>query len=267
MKIGIAVYGAHTLVSDDNRYVPDMIKAAAGIGFDGIDLGYFWGDNRKKEMAEAGKVAGDCGIELPNYICGNNFGNAIVERRIDKEIDMVKRALDEAAYFGCGCLRIFAGGIGLKFADHFNGIADAIAACVGHAEQCGVVMAIEDHGCLCKDSREQLSYIERIASPFLRANCDIGNYLYHAGELPEHAVSAVAGVTGMVHVKDFAVINNSFVSVPVGEGIIDCKKCFRILKDTGYSGYLTLEYECGIGIPRQGIAASMVNMRRFLAES
>ncbi len=266
MKIGIAVYGAHTLIPGEVKYVPDMIEAAAGIGFDGIDLGYFWGENRAKEMSEAKMAADDCGIELPNYICGNNFGNAIADGKISEEINKVKQALDEAAYFGCKCVRIFAGGIGLDFDGYFKGICDAIAECIDHAAKCNVIMAIEDHGALCKNSFQQLAYINQINSPYLKANCDIGNYLCHVGELPLHGVAAVAGVTAMVHVKDFAVINNTLVSVPVGEGIIDFRKCFRLLKDIGYDDYLTLEYECTIGIPRQGITTSMVNMRRFLAE-
>ena len=69
----------------------------------------------------------------------------------------------------------------------------------------------------------------------------------------------------MVHVKDLQIVNNTFVAVPVGEGLIDFPRCFRILKDHGYDGYLTLEYECTLGDPKQGIAASLAAMRRFAA--
>ena len=41
------------------------------------------------------------------------------------------------------------------------------------------------------------------------------------------------------------------------------KQCFRILKDAGYKGTLSLEYECSIGEASHGIAASLVNMRRI----
>ena len=48
-----------------------------------------------------------------------------------------------------------------------------------------------------------------------------------------------------------------------GDGIIDLKQCFRILKDDGYKGTLSLEYECSIGIAAHGIATSLSNMRRL----
>ena len=57
MKMGITVYGAHLMVPEENRTVDKIIRAAAHVGFDGIDLGYYWGENRKAEFAEAVKVA------------------------------------------------------------------------------------------------------------------------------------------------------------------------------------------------------------------
>ena len=69
----------------------------------------------------------------------------------------------------------------------------------------------------------------------------------------------------MVHVKDYLIINNKQVAVPSGEGLIDLEECFRILKDADYDGTLSLEYECSIGDPKQGITASLVNIRRALA--
>ena len=67
----------------------------------------------------------------------------------------------------------------------------------------------------------------------------------------------------MVHVKDYVFVNNRHVACPSGEGVIDFKNCFRALKDAGYDGYLSLEYECSIGDPKQGITTSLVNMRRL----
>ena len=46
MKMGITVYGAHLLVPEESRTVPKIIQAAAHVGFDGIDLGYYWRENK-----------------------------------------------------------------------------------------------------------------------------------------------------------------------------------------------------------------------------
>jgi sugar phosphate isomerase/epimerase len=115
---------------------------------------------------------------------------------------------------------------------------------------------------LCKNSAEQLFYINKINSPYLRATADIGNYWHPGGERPVDGVKNIAGFVAMVHVKDYVIINNKFTAVPSGDGVIDLQQCFRILKDAGYKGTLSLEYECSIGEGRHGITTSLVNMRR-----
>lgn len=263
MKFGITVYGAHLMMPEEKRSVGNIIKAAAGVGFDGIDLGYYWGENRQEEFKEAKLIADSEGIAIANYIVGNNFGNAAAEERLAAEIDKVKQALEEAAYFNCKVLRVFAGGYDLDWKTYSPKIAEAFAACVETAEKCNVVMALEDHGALCKNSTEQLYYIAEVNSPWLRANADIGNYWGSGGESPTAALSNILEYVSMVHVKDYAIINNTRVACPVGEGLIDFPTCFRMLKDANYDGYLSLEYEVRIGDPRQGIAASLINMRNF----
>ncbi len=269
MKMGITVYGAHLMVPEETRTVPRIVRAAAGVGFDGIDLGYYWGENRQEEFKEAQKVADAEGIEIANYIVGNNFGNAAAEseEKFQAEIDKVNQALDEAAYFGCKVLRVFGGGYDLDWDTYSGRIAEALAKCAERAAKNQVVMAIEDHGALCRNSTQQLFYINTVNSPWLRANCDIGNYWVvgrtPSQQLPLDGVTAIAPYTAMVHVKDYVIINNTAVAVPTGEGVIDMEACFRVLKDAGYDSWVTLEYECSIGVPKQGITTSLVNMRRF----
>lgn len=266
MDFTISVYGAHLLLPEEERSVEKIMRAAAGIGFDGIDLGYYWNEEKKvQEMKDARQLAADLDLKLTNYIVGNNFGNAIAEDRLPAEIDKVKKALDEAAEMGCRNLRVFGGGYDLEWEKYCNPIADALSACVEHAQKNNVVMAIEDHGALCKDSSEQLFYISTVNSPFLRATADIGNYRTPGGEISEQAVAAIADMAAMVHVKDYVIINNKFTAVPSGEGIIDLKQCFRLLRDAGYQGTLSLEYECSIGEAKHGIASSLSNMRRIFA--
>ena len=265
MDMTISVYGANELVPEEGRTVEKIMLAAAAVGFDGIDLGYYWGEKKAKEIKQAKKTAANCGLKLVNYICGNNFGNAIAEKRLPAEIDKVKTALDEAAELGCKHLRVFAGGYDLEWKKYASKIADALSVCAEHAKSVKIIMALEDHGALCKDSSEQLFYLDKVKSPWLCLTSDIGNYWFPGGELPEQGVAAAAPYAAMVHVKDYLIINNKQVAVPTGEGIIDLETCFRELKDAGYDGTLSLEYECRIGDPKQGITTSLVNMRRAWA--
>ena len=129
MKLGITIYGAHLLVPEEGRTVAKIIRKTAGLGFEGIDLGYYWGENKAAEFAEAKQVADAEGIQLANYIVANNFGNAAAEDRLPAEIEKVKTALNEAAELGCKVLRVFGGGYGLDWNAYSGKIADALAAC------------------------------------------------------------------------------------------------------------------------------------------
>ncbi|MPM75480.1 L-ribulose-5-phosphate 3-epimerase UlaE [bioreactor metagenome] len=263
LKCSISVYGAHLLVPENDRTVANIVRASAGLGFDAIDLGYYWGENRKAEMAEIRKLAPELGIAVGHYIVGNNFGNAAEKgaTELAAEIDKVKVALDEAAEMGCAALRIFGGGYELEWNAYCGKIAEALAACVDHAKAANVIMALEDHGALCKNSAQMLYYLTAVNSPWLRANVDIGNF-WNYGELPETGVRAMAKYAAMVHVKDLRRINGTLLPVPVGEGEIDFRNCFRMLAEAGYSGLISLEYECQLGHPKHGIAQSLAHMRR-----
>ena len=252
------------LVPENDRTVANIVKAAAGIGFDAVDLGYYWGENRREEMAEVKKLVADLGLETGHYVAANNFGNAAAKGEIAAEIDKVKTALDEAAEMGCRALRVFGGGYDLDWNTYCGRIAEALAACVDHARAADVVMALEDHGALCKNSTQMLYYLTAVNSPYLRANVDIGNF-WNYGELPENGVRTMAKYAAMVHVKDLRRINGTLVPVPVGEGEIDFFNSFRLLTEAGYSGLVSLEYECQIGNPRHGITQSLAHMRRCAA--
>ncbi len=263
LKPSISVYGAHMLVPENERTVANIVKAVAAVGFDAIDLGYYWGENRTAEMTEIKHIAADCGIEIGNYIVGDNLGNAAEKgaAELAAEIAKVKTAIDEAAAMGCGALRVFAGGYDLPWSEYCGKIAEALAACVEHAARNKVIMALEDHGASCKNSAQMLYYLTAVNSPWLRANVDIGNF-WNYGEMPETGVRAMAKYAAMVHVKDYRRINGTLLSVPVGEGEIDFVNCFRILTEAGYSGLITLEYESNIGNAKHGITQSLVHMRR-----
>lgn len=267
MKVSTSIYGAHFMLPEADRTVAKIMRKVAHMGFDGIDLGYYWGEDKVAEMAEAKAIADGEGLTIANYIVGNNFGNAASESdsKLNIEIDKVKTALEEAAVFGCPALRVFAGGYNLDFATYSPKIAEALAKCVEFAEKANVVMALEDHGALCKNSKEQLFYINRVNSPYLRACVDIGNYWFPGGELPQDGVAAMAEYASMVHVKDYNFINQVCFAVPTGEGLIDFRKCFAQLYRAGYGErFVSLEYECTTGDATIGVSTSLANIRKFI---
>ena len=242
MKTSITIYSLAQYFSAKKMTVKEFIEYAAKVGFEGVDLGYYWED-KEKEFAELPKWLQDNNIALSGYIVGNNFGSVVGTDKVKEEIAKTKLAIDEAKQLGAKVLRVFAGGReGLSWEQGSNLICDCLAECTEYAKQNNIILALEDHGGLAATSNQVLFYINKINSPFLKVNVDIGNF-WSYGEEAIEGVKNTASFAVMVHVKDLKKVEDKLESVPVGEGDIDFTECFRILKDAGYDGYLSLEYE------------------------
>lgn len=262
MKTSITIYSCDKYFSDKSMTVKDFIEFSAKVGFDGVDLGYYWKD-KAKEFNELPVWLKDNNITLSGYIIGNNFGAVVGTDKVNEEIAKVKTAVDEASQLGAKVLRVFAGKReGLSWEEGKDLICDCFAKCAEYGKQKGVILALEDHGGLSATSDQVLFYINKVNSPFFRANVDIGNF-WNYGEEPAHGVKNTAPYAAMVHVKDLKKVNDKLESVPVGEGDIDFIECFRILKNAGYNGYLCLEYEAKEE-PKTGIKKSIEHIKKCL---
>lgn len=262
MKLGITIYSVAQLVEKEGMTVQQFIEFAAGVGFEGVDLGYFWQD-KKREFAELAGWLEKNKIVLSGYIVGNNFAAVANTEKQTEEIQKVKSAIDEAALLGSRTLRIFAGHReGLSWEEGAPLVRDCFASCTEHAEKKNVVLALENHAGLAANSEHMLYYLKEINSPFFRFNVDTGNFLF-GNEPPEEGVKKTSRYAAMVHVKDCRNVSGQVTSCPLGQGEVNIKNCLAILKNAGYQGFLSLEYEVESD-PRQGILASFSYLKECL---
>ncbi len=87
-----------------------------------------------------------------------------------------------------------------------------------------------------------LRLIEHVGRPNFKANLDTG----HFSAQRENVALAVAKLRGKfanVHLSDNNPRNSEHV--PLGDGVIDWREFFRVLRDTGYDGYLGLDLGLG----------------------
>jgi sugar phosphate isomerase/epimerase len=264
MKPSITVYSCKQMFAAKEMTIKSFIEYAAKTGFRGVDLGYYWED-KEKEIPQVSLWLKEHDIALSGYIVGNNFGAVVGTDKVRDEIAKVKTAIDEAAALGAKVMRIFAGGReGLSWDQGRDLICDCLAESTSYATTKGISLALEDHGGLAAVSSQVLYYVKKINSPFFRTNVDIGNF-WNAGEEPGAGVAATAPYAAMVHVKDLKKRpDGSLESVPVGDGDIDFSHCFRILRDTGYDGFVSLEYEARIDA-YEGITRSIAHIKKSLA--
>ena len=104
---------------------------------------------------------------------------------------------------------------------------------------------------------------------------DVGNFVC-ADEDNVTAVSRVAPYAVHVHAKDMYKSTepkpgygrtrgaNYFAGAAVGEGDCNVGKCIQIIKNTGYDGYYSIEFE-GAEDCYAAIARGYENLKRFLS--
>lgn len=176
---------------------------------------------------------GDCW--RPSYIEKDES-----ERR--KRINHTLSCIDLAAEWGVPHLSIQPGGPldGAKEDWALDVFEEAILELGEHAARRNVTVMIEpEPELLIETSGQFLKFMERISSPHIALNFDIG-HLYCAGEDPVQLVRQLAPFTRHYHLEDISDSRIHHHLVP-GEGAIDIRAVLTEIAKTDYDGFITIE--------------------------
>lgn len=230
-----------------------VIEQAAAIGFDGVEIlhrqmeeesaGYM---NRLKRLAFAN------GLGLVMLSIHQDFVSPDpAERR--KNIDHTIRCIGLAARMGIPCIRLnsgrwrtiksfddlmAAGGIeppieGYTDEDALGWCVESIEKCLPHAEDAGVVLALENHWGLTTRPENVLRIWKAVNSPWLGVNMDTGNY---SGD-PYPGIELLAPHATIVQAKTYYGGGEWYTLD------LDYKRIAAILRQAGFKGYVSLEME------------------------
>ncbi|MGD9647862.1 MAG: sugar phosphate isomerase/epimerase family protein [Pirellulales bacterium] len=117
---------------------------------------------------------------------------------------------------------------------------EELMPCVEAAAHCEVPLLIEpEPDLLIERCDEFLAFIERIDSPWVGLNFDIG-HAYCVGEDPQHFIARMAPYTRHYHFEDIAATRVHKHLIP-GRGAIDFAATLQAIAATGYDGWITVE--------------------------
>ena len=131
------------------------------------------------------------------------------------------------------------------------------------AKKHGVTVALETHPDLGTNGDVHLETMKQINHPNIRVNFDTANITYYnkntnAVDELKKIVDYVATVELKDHTEEFETWNFP----PVGQGVVDMPEILRLLKERGYKGPITLEFE---GI--KGVELNECETQKAIAES
>lgn len=241
--------------------IEETIERIAGIGYGGLevlaDVPHAWPVNllpERKDSIRAALKKHHLGVSNVNGFMMNAVNDprqpywhpSWIEpdanyRAIRRE--HTKRALHLAAEIGAKNLQTEPGGP-LAPGQSWDAAAaifyDELMPCIEVAEKLQVGLLIEpEPGLMIEKFEQYLKFVERIDSPMVGLNFDIG-HAYCVGEDPQDWVARMAPHTRHYHFEDIAPTRVHAHLVP-GRGAIDFEATLRAIQKTNYDGYVTVE--------------------------
>lgn len=284
MKLGLSTYSLHGQLSSGAMNVVDVIDFAADHGAVHVEIvPLSYNLTEQPELIEhIVQRAKERDIEISNYAIGANFLTDSDEA-YEKEIQRVMDEVNIAHQLGVKLMRHDVASSTDVSIQHFNQQLDRLtSACrriADHAQQYGITTSVENHGFFIQQADRVQALIQAVDRPNYKTTLDIGNFLC-ADENPIAAVPQNLPYASMVHVKDFYIRpayrhpgEGWFTSTAgqylrgaiIGQGDIDMWEVLRIVKQSGYDGYVSVEFE-GLENDLLGARIGLENVQRIWDE-
>ncbi|MHC4567826.1 MAG: sugar phosphate isomerase/epimerase family protein [Planctomycetota bacterium] len=226
--------------------IEQCIDEAARMGFDGVDLLLYQMESEDNSyLQKIKRHALINGLDLCCMSTHQGFVSPDKEKR--------QRQIETAYRLGVPIVRLNTGrwgtsgnfdelmanrGIepvlpGYTEEDGFKWVIDSIEKCLPKAEECGVILGLENHWGLARTPEGLLRIVNAIDSPWLEILLDTGNFL----EDPYDKLEMCAPQTVFMQAKTY-----------YGGGLwyeldLDYSRIARIMRKHNFKGYVSLEFE------------------------
>ncbi len=289
MQIGVSSYSYSPLVKSGDMQQIDVPLKAKEMGFDVLEFSTISvpeGRTLEDFAAELRRACDSAGIPVANYTIGADFLNGS-EGDLEAEIERVKGEVRIAEILGAPGMRHDASGgfpathsAPRGFDDALPALAEGCRAVTEYAAEKGIKTMVENHGHFCQDSVRVEKLVNAVGHPNFGVLVDMGNFVC-VDEDPAVAVGRLLPYAFHVHAKDFHIKSglqpwpgegwaltrggNYRRGAVIGHGEVPIVQCLRVMKQAGYDGVLSIEFE-GIEETIKGIKIGHSNLRRFVAD-
>jgi sugar phosphate isomerase/epimerase len=263
VKLGISSY-SYWHFRDPKVSIETVIDNACELGASGVDILHRQMDGEDRAYCQNLKRRAFVnGIDLICLSIHQNFVSPDPDIR-QQNIAHTLHCIELAYQMGIPCIRLNSGrwgtiesfdrlmelrGIepprpGYSDDDAFGWCIDCIEKCLPKAEECGVILALENHWGLTLAPEGVLRILDAVPSPWLGGLMDTGNFL----EAPYDKLEQLAPRAVFVQAKTYYGGGEWYTLD------LDYSRIADILAGVGYRGYVSLEFEgkedAATGVPK-----------------
>jgi L-ribulose-5-phosphate 3-epimerase len=252
-RIGVSSYSFWGFKRDDLRPIDVCLEHAARMGFDGFEiLQKQLASTDRAELMKIKRRAFLAGLDLMGYSTHQGFLSPDADKR-RSNIEHTTACLEQAYQLGIPTMRVNSGTWGTSGSfdelmknrgeekpvegyteeNAYQWVIDAYGKLAAEAAERGVIMGLENHWGLGRTPEGVKRVVDAVNSPWLKVTLDTGNFL----EDPYDRLKQLAPQTVLLQAKTYQ-----------GGGVwytleLDYPRIAKILRDAGYTGYVSLEFE------------------------
>ncbi|XID90139.1 sugar phosphate isomerase/epimerase family protein [Paenibacillaceae bacterium WGS1546] len=284
MKLGVSSYSLWQAMESGELDIAGVVGKVAELGGEHVEIVPLGFDLTADPalVATIRNSAAAAGIEISNYAIGANFAG-LDDAAYEREIERVMREVDVAAALGVKFMRHDVAGSEdtsiRRFMADLPRLVEACRRISEYASRYGITTSIENHGYYVQASDRVQAIVNAVDRSSFRTTLDIGNFVC-VDENPLVGVKNNAKLASVVHVKDFYVrpetadpgegwfrsANGAYLRGAIaGQGDLDVRAALRIVKESGFDGYLSIEFE-GMEPCVRATKIALDNVRRMWNE-
>ena len=238
----------------------DFPKVAAGYGINSIELVntfYFSKANDMDYWTAFKKNCEEAGVTVGLIMCDalGNLGDADPEARM-AAVENHKPWIEVAAFLGAKTIRVNAAGEGTAEEVGANAV-DGLSKLGEYAATKGIHVVVENHGGYSSDGKWLSEVMTKVGMDNVGTLPDFGNFYEYARYLGMEEIMPFAkGVSAKSH--EFDADGNEIHS--------DFLRIMKIVKASGFKGYVGIEYEGPELSEDEGIKATKALLEKVFAE-
>jgi sugar phosphate isomerase/epimerase len=272
-KISLAEWSLHRMLQDKKLDHLDFpAKAKNDFGISAVEyVNQFFFDKAKDSayLTELKKRCDDNGVTSVLIMCDNEGGMADTDAKKRKQaVENHYKWADAAKFLGCHSIRVNCFGEGTREEVAKAG-TDGLHQLSEYAQQVGVNVIVENHGGYSSDGQ----WLSKVITDVGMTNCgtlpDFGNFCVRRekGDMWESkCMEWYDRYKGTTEILPFAkgVSAKSYDFDASGNCIeTDYENMLKIVKASGYTGYIGVEYEGSVLSEEEGIRATKALLEKF----